>query len=572
MAFRPDLILLHPPSVYDFRKIPSLLGPVSDVIPSKPIFEMYPIGFTSIVEHLLIKGFETRIINLAYRMLRDETFNAEKLIRKLDAYLFGIDLHWLPHAHGSLEIASLVKKHHPSRPVVMGGIASTYFHRELIRFPQVDFVIRGDSAEVPISLLLSAIKKGKDENALKEIPNLTWKDKSGQVHFNELAYLPTSLHSFTNNYLNMFRMAMKYTDIQSMIPFSGWWTYPITAIMTCRGCTERCVICGASAPAFAEYGCRKAPAFRPPDLLAQDVVNISRYTNGPIFIVGDLRQAGMDYVEDFFKSLETHVIRNHVIIELFKAASREYLERVAKIFPNFNIEMSPESHDEKVRKACGKTYSNQDVTQALSDSLSLGCHKFDLFFMTGMPYQNYESVLETIKWCEELMKRHDRRVNLFISPLAPFLDPGSLGFEQAEKSGYKILFRDLESHRRALIAPSWKYTLNYETQWMDRDQIVLSTYHAARSLNAAKLRHGYLSREESERVDSRIAAALEMHEEIDRAMALDSEDRENALLALRPKLRDLSEDTVCLKKELKWPVLIKNFNYFAIGWDILLKR
>jgi len=46
----PDLVLLHPPSVYDFRQKTILYGPVSDLIPPSPIFEMYPIGFTSIAE------------------------------------------------------------------------------------------------------------------------------------------------------------------------------------------------------------------------------------------------------------------------------------------------------------------------------------------------------------------------------------------------------------------------------------------------------------------------------------------------------------------------------------------
>ena len=88
-----DLILLHPPSVYDFRQKTILYGPSSDFIPSSPIFEMYPIGFTSIVEYLEHAGYRVRIVNLAVRMLRDRNFNAEQLIRGLEAPLFGIDLH-----------------------------------------------------------------------------------------------------------------------------------------------------------------------------------------------------------------------------------------------------------------------------------------------------------------------------------------------------------------------------------------------------------------------------------------------------------------------------------------------
>ncbi len=51
-----DLVLLHPPSVYDFRKKASMYGPISDVVPSTPIFEMYPIGFMTIANYLKKHG------------------------------------------------------------------------------------------------------------------------------------------------------------------------------------------------------------------------------------------------------------------------------------------------------------------------------------------------------------------------------------------------------------------------------------------------------------------------------------------------------------------------------------
>ncbi len=78
-----DLILLHPPSLYDFRKHPGIHGPISDVVPSTPIFEMYPIGFASLSEYLERHGLKVWIINVALKMLKDEGFDVEQLIRKL---------------------------------------------------------------------------------------------------------------------------------------------------------------------------------------------------------------------------------------------------------------------------------------------------------------------------------------------------------------------------------------------------------------------------------------------------------------------------------------------------------
>ncbi|MEA2033127.1 MAG: cobalamin-dependent protein, partial [Euryarchaeota archaeon] len=146
-SHNPHLILLHAPAVYDFRKYPIMYGPIADGVPSTPLFEMYPIGFVSILEHLGRNGIEVRIINLAARMLDSDTFDAEKLIRKLKPHAFGIDLHWLPHTQGSLEVAKICKRYHPDIPVIFGGFSATYFYEELIRYPTVDFIIRGDSTE-----------------------------------------------------------------------------------------------------------------------------------------------------------------------------------------------------------------------------------------------------------------------------------------------------------------------------------------------------------------------------------------------------------------------------------------
>ena len=48
----------------------------------------------------------------------------------------------------------MVKRHHPDTPIIFGGFSSTYFHEELIRYPFVDYVIRGDSAEEPLRQLM----------------------------------------------------------------------------------------------------------------------------------------------------------------------------------------------------------------------------------------------------------------------------------------------------------------------------------------------------------------------------------------------------------------------------------
>jgi radical SAM superfamily enzyme YgiQ (UPF0313 family) len=171
-----DLVLLHAPSVYDFRKNSLLAGPISDVVPSSPVFEMYPIGITGIAEYLESYGLRVKIINIANRMLMNEKYDVEAKLKNMNTKAFGIDLHWLPHAHGSIELAKIVKKLHPDIPVIFGGLSATYYHKELIEYPCIDFVMRGDSTEKLMLLLMNKIEQVNTHYA--DIPNLTWKKGS----------------------------------------------------------------------------------------------------------------------------------------------------------------------------------------------------------------------------------------------------------------------------------------------------------------------------------------------------------------------------------------------------------
>ena len=63
---RIDLVLLHAPSVYDFRERSIMFGPVSDMVPSTPIFEMYPLGFSTMGEYLERRGIHVSNASSAF--------------------------------------------------------------------------------------------------------------------------------------------------------------------------------------------------------------------------------------------------------------------------------------------------------------------------------------------------------------------------------------------------------------------------------------------------------------------------------------------------------------------------
>ena len=563
-----DLIFYHAPSVYDFRERATLWGPISDLVPSTPVFDMYPLGFATMLAHLQEAGYRVRIVNLAARMVRSRAFNPDRLIRQIDARAYAIDLHWLPHADGALEVARRVKHSHPDAPVIMGGYSATYFHEELVRMPWVDYVLRGDSAEEPLALLMQHVVDGSDPVG---VPNLTWRAKDGSVNVNPLTYVPTSLDYLTLDFHEVVRSVVRDRTLRDYVPFSHWMEYPIMASLSVKGCTRNCTICGGSAFAARNLSNRTQPAFRSPALLARDVRRLGEMSRAPVFLLGDLRQAGMSYVHQFFKAIQGY--EGPVIVEFFGPVDQAYMEMFAAALPNFFVEFSPESHDPAVRLASGKRYTNREIEETIAAALAVGARRFDLFFMIGMPKQTPDSVLGSVDYAQKLLNRFDDgRLIPFTSPLAPFLDPGSLAYEHPERFGYRRYADSLQDHRELLLKPSWKHILSYETQWLDRQTLADVTYEAGFRLNRLKRDVGLISSEKAEETEMRICEARTLMREIDRILASYAGERATrALHRLKPRIDRANTSTVCDKSELDvevGPLPFKIINLARIGLGI----
>lgn len=573
--FGTDLVLLHPPSVYDFREARAEYGPISDLIFSTPVFEMYPMGFTSIASHLEENGHNVRIVNIAQRMVSDHNYDAEAAIARLNPSIFGIDLHWLPHAHGALKLAEIVKKHHPTTPVVFGGLSSSYFHRELIDSPNVDFILRGDSTEGPMLQLLRAVMFGGDLNT---IPNLTWRRDDGTVVVNPLSNVPASMDNRSvPDIFYVVRSVFKYRSLKDALPYSGWLDYPITALLTSRGCPLECVVCGGSHSAYQVVCERPHPAFRSPDELARDITRIRRLSRAPIFLINDLRNGGHKYSRRILALLEKARPDNEIVIELCSPVKDDYLEQVGRSLPRWSVEITLESHDERIRRSNKRfACSNDEIVETIGKALENGVRRVDIFFMVGLPGQSYEDAVSFDGFCRELLERFagDRRLEFFVAPLAPFLDPGSAAYEDNDLHGYRLRFHTLEEHRAALMAPSWKEMLNYETDSMTREEIVTAAYEAMRRLTELKrewkLEDEAKCRASLEKINASSSAALA----VDEAMRLpEGAEREKAVKEAT-KAQAGAAPSIFQKKYLVWPLVSgKRFaslaSLTAVGMELI---
>lgn len=561
-----DMTYIHAPATYDFRERSIMYGPVSDMVPSTPIFEMYPLGLTTLCEYLERHGLRARIYNLASMMLHKKNFDVEKNLAALDSRMFGIDLHWMPHCHGSIEVAKILKRLHPNVPVSFGGLSSSIFHEDLIKYDCIDYVFRGDSTEEPMRMLVERVVRAERTHTpigdLSDIPNLTWKDAEDTIHINPLSWVPDDMNAISLDYDYPMKGVLRHHDMTSYLPMKGWLRYPVTASLTCRGCARNCATCGGSAYAFKNHFGRRRVAWRDPKLLIRDIEHVQNHVWGPIFVLNDFLQAGPEYTREFVCGLKGKV-KNPIGFEFFgpPPGGDDFYHMLDENLKSWSVEISAESHDDDVRKAFGKGhYTMRELEDTIVDALSHpNCERFDLYFMTGIPKQTAKSVRETGEYVQHLYERvnYDPRLVVLTSPMAPFLDVGSIAFDNPDHYGYKLRARTFEEHRERMILPSWKHIMNYESTYMSNDEMVEATYDAALDLNRIKGEHGILDPKMAAGVDARIRQAREQMRRLDDVLYNGTGRIDARLASLKEEFERLSENTVAEKSELNWAFDVK---------------
>ncbi len=327
-----DVLLIHPPAIYDFRKRAIFHGPIAmTVSESTSQFMTPPIGMLSIADYLDRNGFKALVDNVDERMITSESFNVETHITNLSARVYAIGLHWCVHSQGAIEIARLCKKLHPEAFVVLGGLTSTIFDEEIVRkYEFVDAVIRGE-AERPFLLLARALET---HHELEGVPNLTFRNDKGEIVRMPLMKPSDDLDKFEFTRLDL--LEPKGAIFGPGLP--PHWSIPV-----CRGCLHNCVGCGGSAYSYRTYFGRERPAFRSPEKIVRDIRKLREQGVERIFLFQDPRMGGKGYWRSLLATLQIEKIKlTQLTLELFGPADEEYIRELSKIDIPIVLTISPE--------------------------------------------------------------------------------------------------------------------------------------------------------------------------------------------------------------------------------------
>lgn len=459
-------------------------------------------------------------------MLEKRSLNVTKFLKSLNSPVFGLDLHWLPHVQGCLEVSKLLKNLHPNSKIILGGFTSTFFDQEILaNFQFIDGILKGDSGEYPIKKYLE--NNESKSNNMYNVPNLTWRNSSGKILSNPITYIQENLDELVIDYKFIATFMMKNIFNSDRTPYFEWKNYPIAATLSCKGCMYNCVTCGGSKHSFYSYFGRKKVGFRDPHLLTEDIVGLSSYGKIPVWIIGDIRQGGRFYTNKLLKEIKKQKIDSPIIIELFEPAGKDFINDLSRNLIRYGISFSPDSANPYVRKAQGKNFMNSDIEKTIKYSLESSASRLDLFFLLGLGRDDHNTIQDTYNYAEKLMDEYsNKKLNIYMSTLAPTLDPASISFDNPSKHGFHLLNRTLIEHYQSFKNPSWKYFLNYRTDSFNVDDIVNLTYETAIFMADLKYKFNIIDSIELDNVKERIILSKKILSDIDRIMGIkDEEDR-----------------------------------------------
>ena len=275
------------------------------------------------------------------------------------------------------ELSDFIKSGSVNIPIIVGGYHATLAPEEVIDYPSIDMICRGEGEYALLELLTQMEKGGTN----KDIKNIWFKDGK-EVIKNDLRSMIADLNA---------------------LPFSDRAIYKIEEgnkqyleVMGSRGCPYECTNCCNSA--FKDlYGDRAGYLrFRSPDHIISEIKECLKWHpfSGIVF-EDDTFTASLKWLKEFSEKYKQNVKLPFVCNVRPETANLERLGLIKEAGCE-TISIGVEAGDEYVRGAVlNRRMTNNQIIDAFRNAKKLRL-KTKSFNMVGLPHENRRALWKTI--------------------------------------------------------------------------------------------------------------------------------------------------------------------------------
>ncbi|MBD3197214.1 MAG: hypothetical protein GF317_19325 [Candidatus Lokiarchaeota archaeon] len=434
-----DILFIHPPRNFEH---------LVDNMKKRSSFLLMPMGLFSMADLLDRNGYNSKIVNYSLEKTLHPKFSILKFIKKDHPKVIGVDLHWVQHSAGALDLLKIIKRNFPSVFTLLGGFTASYYAKEIMqKYKFIDGIIQGE-AELPIIELLNNIKH------LEKVPNLIYR-KNQKIYDNGINYILDDLDqlNFTNvDYLVHWKEYIKYINKVMHTP----WPLEIA-----RGCQFNCVNCGGSFHSCKIITRRNRVIFRSPERVVDDIRRLVEKTgyNG-VFYGHGVYRATEKYFMKIHEKLRDEKIRIHSDLEIWRLPIsdtffRDYFKTydVEESMIWFSVRSFSENYRKKFHTRFGELDKSFDFT---NDDLNKLINKMDkyniplrLFWDVGNPFENKIDFLKNYLYALKLVFKNIskyKKLSMWSEPI--IISPGCAIELKNETFGIQMTTKTFEDYVR----------------------------------------------------------------------------------------------------------------------------
>jgi radical SAM superfamily enzyme YgiQ (UPF0313 family) len=368
------LVLVAPPSPYSphYARLshpPYSLVSVFDVNP------LIPLGPAYVAAAVEAAGFQVEVIDLTFQSQQKLNLNRiHRMILDLTPDIVGFSsfTSTIPTVY---QLASLLKKSHPSLPLIIGGShASALPIRTLTECPSLDAAIIGEGEAILPGFLTQLIEYGLSDE-LARLSGVIFRSTEGSIIGNSKPVYVENLDAICRPARHLFDLE-RYKQASSQVPTAK--QHPIASIITSRGCPHGCRFC------FHSGGWQYRA--RSPLNVVEEIEYLSNLGFREIQVFDDNFTQNRNRVLEICrlireKRLEmSFCLPNGVRVD----AIDEELLRMMFAVGFYSIHFGVESGDEAMLKSVGKGVSVEQVQAAVRLAKQVG-FRVSLYLIVGLP-------------------------------------------------------------------------------------------------------------------------------------------------------------------------------------------